>query len=250
MMSRERPRLPLTERSAAPHTCSSSVRLEVLSRMPLFAELTCADIRDLEPLVRSRGYRAGEIVHRVGDMANSLFVVASGTVKLLRPSVHGQNVVTNVLGPGEGFGTLGILGESTYPDTAEAMKVSCVLEISSDIFGDVMGRYPRLALTVLDEVLHRFEQAQQTIRRLSADNAKQRVAAALLALVDKLGVAQDGAFALELPLSRVDLAALTGLTPETVSRVMSRLRDDGTVDTGRRWTVVLDRTRLAAEAAE
>lgn len=250
MMSREGPRLPLTERSAAPHTCSSSVRLEVLSRMPLFAELTSADIRDLEPLVRSRGYRAGETVHQVGDMANSLFVVASGTVKLLRPSVHGQNVVTNVLGPGEGFGTLGILGESTYPDTAEAMKVSCVLEISSDVFGEVMGRYPRLALTVLDEVLHRFEQAQQTIRRLSADNAKQRVAAALLALVDKLGVAQDGAFALELPLSRVDLAALTGLTPETVSRVMSRLRDDGIVDTGRRWTVVLDRTRLAAEAAE
>lgn len=130
------------------------------------------------------------------------------------------------------------------------MKVSCVLEISSDVFGDVMGRYPRLALTVLDDVLHRFEKAQQTIRRLSADSAKQRVAAALLALVDKLGVAQDGAFALDLPLSRVDLAALTGLTPETVSRVMSRLRDDGIVDTGRRWTVVLDRARLAAEAAE
>ncbi|OIU84419.1 hypothetical protein BFN01_13815 [Microbacterium sp. AR7-10] len=249
-MSRERRRLPLTERSAAPHTCSSSVRLEVLNRMPLFSELTCADIRDLEPLVRSRGYRAGEMVHRAGDMANSLFVVASGTVKLLRPSVHGQDVVTNILGPGEGFGTLGILGESTYPDTAEAMTVSCVLEISSDVFNDVMGRYPRLALTVLDEVLHRFEQAQQAIRRLSADNAKQRVAAALLALVDKLGVAQDGAFALELPLTRVDLAALTGLTSETVSRVMSRLRDDGIVDTGRRWTVVLDRTRLAAEAAE
>lgn len=45
MTGRERRRLPLTERSAAPHTCSSSVRLEVLSRMPLFAELTSADIR-------------------------------------------------------------------------------------------------------------------------------------------------------------------------------------------------------------
>lgn len=249
MMSRERPRLPLTERSAAPHTCSSSVRLEVLSRIPLFAELTCADIRDLEPLVRSRGYCDGEVVHQAGDMANSLFVVASGTVKLLRPSVHGQNVVTNILGPGEGFGTLGVLGESTYPDTAEAMAVSCVLEISSDLFNDIMGRYPRLARTVLDEVLHRFEQAQQTIRRLSADNAKQRVAAVLLALADKLGVSRDGVLALKLPLTRVDVAALTGLTPETVSRVMSRLCDDGIVDTGRRWTVILDRDRLAAEEA-
>lgn len=249
-MSRERRRLPLTERSAAPHACSSSVRLEVLSHMPLFAELTCADIRDLEPLVHSRGYRDGEKVHRAGDMANSLFIVASGTVKLLRTSEHGQNVLTNILGPGEGFGTLGILGESTYPDTAEAMAVSCVLEIASDHFNDILGRYPHLALTVLDEVLHRFEQAQQTIRRLSADSAQQRVAAALLGLVDKLGVAQDRALVLEVPLTRVDVAALTGLTPETVSRVMSRLRDAGIVDTGRLWTVILDRTRLAAEAAE
>jgi CRP-like cAMP-binding protein len=102
----------------------------------------------------------------------------------------------------------------------------------------------------LDEVLHRFEQAQQTIRRLSADSAQQRVAAALLGLVDKLGVAQDRALVLEVHLTRVDVAALTGLTPETVSRVMSRLRDAGIVDTGRLWTVILDRTRLAAEAAE
>lgn len=216
----------------------------------MFAELTPADIRDIEPLVQSRGYCAGDLIYRVGDTANRLFVVASGTAKLLRPSVHGQDVVTDILGPGEGFGTLGFLGETTYPDSAEAMTVTCVLEISTDLFNEVMERYPRLARTALDEVLHRFEQAQQTIRRLSADNSKQRVAAALLSLADKFGVTQKGALVLELPLTRVDMAAFTGLTPETVSRVMSQLRDDGIVGAGRRWTVILDRARLESEVAD
>lgn len=246
----ERPRLPLTERSAAPHVCPISVRHEVLSRMPLFAGLTQEDIRDIQPLVRSRGHHAGDMIYRTGDEANNLFLVASGTVKLLRTSARGQDVITNILGPGEGFGALGFLDEPTYPDSAEAMTVACVLEVSTDLFKEFTARYPRLTLTVLAEVLHRFEQAQQTIRRLSADNAKQRIAAALLSLADKLGAARDGSLALELPLTRVDVASLTGLTPETVSRVMSRLCDDGIVDTGRRWTIILNRSRLAAEAAE
>ncbi|WP_264669633.1 Crp/Fnr family transcriptional regulator [Arthrobacter sp. VKM Ac-2550] len=216
--------------------------------MPLFAALTAAEIRDIEPRTQARGYRAGETIYRAGDEAESLFVMASGTTKLLRPSAHGQDVVMNILGPGEGFGTLGILGEPTYADAAEAMAASCVLEISADVFKDVMERHPRLALTVLDEVLHRFEQAQQTIRSLSANNVRQRVAVALLALADKLGAPQGETLALELPLTRADLAALTGTTPETVSRVMSRLRDEGIIETGRRWTTVLNRTRLAAAA--
>lgn len=247
---RERRRLPLTEWSAAPHMCPRPVRLEVLRNMPLFAELTTAEIIGMEPQIHARGYRAGEFFYRHGENAASLFVVALGTTKLIRPSSHGQDVVLNILGPGEGCGTLGILGQPVYPDSAVALTDSCALEISAGVFKDAMERHPRLALTVLDEVLHRFEQSQETIRGLSVDNVRQRVAAALLVLADKLGDPQAGTIALRLPLTRTDLAALTGMTPETVSRVMSSLRDDGIVDTGRRWTTVLDRSRLAAAAEE
>ncbi len=248
MIVQERRRIPLTERSAAPHVCPRPVRLEALERMPLFAALTATEIIDIEPRMQAHGYHAGELIYRFGENATSLFVLASGTAKLHRPSAHGQDVVTNILGPGESFGTLGILGEPTYADSAEAMAVSCALKISASVFRDVMDRHPRLALTVLDEVLHRFEQAQQTIRSLSADNVQQRIASALLTLADKLGDPKGETIGLEFPLTRADLAAMTGMTPETVSRVISRLREDGIVDTGRRWTAILDRPRLEAVA--
>lgn len=75
----------------------------------------------------------------------------------------------------------------------------------------------------------------------------QRVATTLLRLVEKFG--QDragGATLIQLPLSRADLAGMTGSTPESVSRVMSQLRKDGIIESGRRWTSVLDHDRLAA----
>ncbi|GAA4690654.1 Crp/Fnr family transcriptional regulator [Kocuria gwangalliensis] len=245
---RERQRLWLTQWSGDPHMCSRTVRLEVLQRVPLFMDLTTAEIMSLESHVQAHGYRGGELIYRQGENASSLFVMASGAAKLIRPSAHGQDVVLNILGPGEGCGTLGISGPPQYPDSAMALTDSCALEIPAAVFQEAIELHPRLGLTVLDEVLHRLEQAQETIRRLSADNARQRVAAALLVLADKLGDPRAETIILELPLTRTDLAALTGTTPETVSRVMSRLRDDSIVDTGRCWTTILDRPRLSAAA--
>ncbi|MCT2032645.1 helix-turn-helix domain-containing protein [Dietzia cinnamea] len=78
----------------------------------------------------------------------------------------------------------------------------------------------------------------------------------MLRVADKFGEARSGfgdgraaGTLLELPLTRSDLAGITGSTPESVSRVMSRLRREGIIDSGRRWTAVLDRERLA-EIAE
>ncbi|MCY1158193.1 MAG: Crp/Fnr family transcriptional regulator [Citricoccus sp.] len=208
-----------------------------------------AEIIDLEPRVHARGYRAGELIYRCGENATSLFVVALGAVKLIRPSAHGQDVVLNILGPGEGCGTLGFSGRWVYPDSAVALTDSCALEMSAGVVRETMEQHPGLALTVLDEVLHRLEQAEETIRRLSADDVRQRVAAALLVLADKLGAPQAEGITLALPLTRTDLAALTGMTPETVSRVMSKLSNAGIIDTGRRRTTILDRPRLTAVAA-
>lgn len=248
MAMHELPMLPLAERCTAPRPCPRPVRLAVLRRMRMFAELTTAEIIGIEPLLRARGFRAGESIYRQGQCASGLFVLASGTAKLVRATVHGRDVVTDVLAPDEGFGTLDVLGQPVHTESAEAVTASCALEIPAEVLENAMSRHPGLARAVLAEVLRRLEKAQQTIRRLAADPVEQRVAAALLALADKLGTAERGTLTLEVPLTRADFAALTGTTPETVSRVMSRLRDEGILATGRRWTIVRDRARLAAIA--
>lgn len=166
----------------------------------------------------------------------------------MRPSLDGADVLVDVITPGALFGSVSALGDPAYPDSAEALTVTCALSISAADFRGVLHQHPHVALAVLDDVAHRLDHAHQALRRLSGGTVEQRVAATLLTLADKLGEPQDGATLLQLPLTRADLAAMTGSTTESVSRAMSRMHRAGIVDTGRRWTAITDRDRLAALA--
>ena len=74
--------------------------------------------------------------------------------------------------------------------------------------------------------------------------AEQRIAASLVRLARKLGEQRQGAVLIQLPFSRQDLAAMTGTTIETVSRVMSHFAAEGLISTGRKWVSVNDLERL------
>jgi CRP/FNR family transcriptional regulator len=86
------------------------------------------------------------------------------------------------------------------------------------------------------------------VEQLSAYPAEQRIAAALLTLADKMGETRGSSVLIQAPLSRQDLAEMTGTTPETASRIMAQFRHSGLVRTGRRWVAILDASRLTAEA--
>ena len=97
---------------------------------------------------------------------------------------------------------------------------------------------------VLEVVSQRLAESQEIVKQLSAYTAEQRVASALLRLAGKLGEARGQGVLIQLPFSRQDLAAMTGSTIETVSRVMSRFAEEGWVKTGRKWVTIMDTKSL------
>lgn len=248
-MSSGRRTTPLRHGCDTPHHCPLPLRLDVLAHAPYFAGLDRAAIAAVEKRMQVQSYDAGEVIYRTGAPADGLFILATGTVKVLRASLDGAEVLVDVITPGAMFGSIAALGLSTYPDTAQALTVTCALRTSAADFRAVLEQHPGVALVVLDDLATRLEQTQQTVRRLSAGTVEQRVASTLLALADKVGEPRGGAVLLQLPLSRADLAAMTGTTTESVSRTLSTLRRQGVVETGRRWTAVTDREALAALAA-
>ncbi|MFZ2749458.1 MAG: Crp/Fnr family transcriptional regulator, partial [Propioniciclava sp.] len=111
-------------------------------------------------------------------------------------------------------------------------------------------QHPEVALRVVDDVTALLAQARADVTAQSTATVAQRVATTLLRLAEKFGQdSSSGATLIQLPLSRTDLAGMTGSTPESVSRVMSQLRKDGIIDSGRRWTAILDGDRLLATVA-
>jgi CRP-like cAMP-binding protein len=241
---------PLRSEDVEPRLCTIHRRLEVLSKVPFFTALSPEDISAINRLFRPEGYTAGETIYLSGDPAKRLYVVATGKVKLLRHTLGGQDVLLDILAPGEFFGSLSILGDDQYADTAQAHTSGCVLGIGAEDFQTILQTYPTVAIATLTIMAQRLQSAHETIRQLSAFPVAQRVASVLLKLAEKLGEQTDEGLLIQMPLARQDLADMTGTTLETVSRVMSDFHKQGLIRSGRQWVAISDLAALSAAATE
>jgi CRP/FNR family transcriptional regulator, nitrogen oxide reductase regulator len=233
-----------------PDHCSLDVRLDRLGRAPLFADLSAADLAQVSTQFHEHSYAAGAPLYLTGDPAQALFVLAAGKVKLTRHTFSGQDVLLEILAPGDTCGSLALLGDPTYPDTAVAMTPVCALTIDVAAFAAVLRRYPAVTLAALAQTAGRLQTAQATIRELSAQPVEQRIAAILLRLADKLGRPAAPGLVIQVPLTRQELAEMAGATVETASRVVSRWERAGLVQTGRQWIALADRAGLSALVPE
>ena len=245
----ERRRSPVEPVSITPARHCTPVQLRrILAGTPFFAPLTVEEIDELAARVRQTDFQTGDTIHRAGDPATHLAIVAAGVVKLSRPTLDGQDVVVSMLTSGDYFGSLADLGDATYTEDATAQTDCCILLATADEFRQWLERYPAVALATLQLVAERLRHAHAAIEQLSAHPVERRVAAALLRLAQQAGRREGTGTLIEMPLSRQDLADMTGAKVETVSRVMSDFRRAGLIESGRRWIAVTDAEQLAAIA--
>lgn len=225
--------------------------MRILAQIPLFAGLSEDQLDSVDKRLVSLSWAPGDQLYREGESADHLFVMAAGQVKAYKSVSSGQDTIVDILAPGELFGGLSILGQPLYTETAEALVTTCALRLDTGSFREVLFEHPQVALRALEDVTTMLQEARHDSSQRATATVAQRVATALLRLSDKFGQRHDSGQGtlIQLPLSRVDLASITGSTPESVSRVMSRLRKEGIVDSGRGWTAVIDREKLAAVIA-
>jgi CRP-like cAMP-binding protein len=239
-----RPKSPVRLEWVDPAVCTLEYRLKIIGRLPFFRHLSPEAIVVISGLFEDRDVAADETIYFEGDPGDRLYLVATGKVKLLRHTSSGREVLLDILRGGEYFGNLSSLNNRSYNETAVAQTDCCILQISAGNFEKVLIRYPDVTLRVLNAVGQRLEESQDVIKQLSAYTVDQRVAASLVRLARKLGEQNQKGVLIQLPFSRQDLAAMTGTTVETVSRVMSRFAEQGLISTGRKWVAVNDLERL------
>lgn len=243
-----RRQIPLRSTCPQPHHCPRPMRMRILAQIPLFAGLSEDQLDSIDKRMVSLSWAEGDRLYGAGEPAKHLYVVAVGQVKATQSARNGQDAITDILAPGDLFGALSVRTQPVYAETVEALTTTCALRMNTDVFREVLLEHPQVALRVLDDVTALLARARSAASRYAKATVAQRVATTLLSLADKFGqqgASGDGTL-IQLPLSRADLARMTASTPESVSRVMSRLREDGVIDSGRRWTSILDRNKLIA----
>ena len=233
-----------------PGVCSLEYRLKIIRRLPFFRHLSPDAIIGINELFKDCDFAAEQTIYFEGDPGENLHLVASGKVKLTRLASSGREVLLDILQGGEYFGHFAIASQPGYSETAVAQTDCCILQISAQNFETVMNRYPEVTMKVLKAVGQRLEESQEIIKQLSVYTVEERIAATLIRVARKLGEQKQTGMLIQIPFSRQDLAAMTGTTVETVSRVMSRFSTEGLISTGRRWVVLRDIEHLERIAKE
>ena len=212
--------------------------LALLGRSPLFKGANSAELKAALAVSRQVQVERGSFFFHQGESAKVFYVIVDGRVRLSQLTPEGHQVIIHLMGPGDGMGIIVVLANTTYPLSAEAMSDTTALKWGYETTVLLMKNFPRFALNGLRLVAGRFHELQERYRELSTERVEQRVARALLRLTRQVGKRIDTGVLLDLPLTRQDLAEMTGTTLFTVSRILSRWEGEGLIEAGRERIVV------------
>ncbi|HXH07604.1 MAG TPA: Crp/Fnr family transcriptional regulator [Vicinamibacterales bacterium] len=211
----------------------------LLAAVPLFQGLDAKALADVQANARTVRAAAGRVFFREGERARVFYVLRKGRVTFTQVSPEGHEVILRVIGPGEPFGGVAAFVENAvYPVTARAVEAAEAYAWDGPRMLGLMRRFPDMAINAARLIADRLHELQRQHRELMTERVERRVARALVRLAQSAGRRVEGGVEIDFPLSREDLARMTGTTLFTVSRILSAWKQQGLIATARRRVVV------------
>jgi len=213
----------------------------------LFRNLSTDQIQSLGCVFRPARYRRNQILFFEGGVAQHLFALHSGLVKIVKSLENKKERITAVLFPGELFGLESLIDVS-YPLTAVAVRDSEICAAPREDFSTYLRTNPEIALGMVRFLVGELERVRKQMTDMSFKDARMKLATFLLSLITPDTPANNGTVNLTLPLSRQEISEVLELSPETISRTLSAFRRDQLVTARGRHMVIQDRAKLEAIA--
>jgi len=217
---------------------SHPVDLDKFLTVPLFRGLEKSDLQQILQAAALRKMDEGGFFFLQGDPADHLYVLTSGRVKLAQSSADGQQVLMRAIGPYTLFGAVALSQNEIYPVSAETVEACTALGWTKPSLMLFVSRYPALAMNAIHMMAAQVQEFQERFRQLATERVERRLARTLLRLASQTGRKTEEGVLIDLPLTRQDLAEMTGTTLFTVSRTLKQWEDQGLVISGRERVII------------
>lgn len=215
-----------------------------VAALALFSGLDPDKVGALAAVAELRRRQKGRLLFRTGEPADGFYGVASGKVRIYRSSPSGKEHILHVFGPGEAFAEVVVFQGGVFPADAQTLEDSELLFFPRRGFVGLLRDDPELAMGMLALLSSRLRFFVKKIEELSLKEVPARLAAHLLLLH-----AAQKKRRLDLELPKGQLAGYLGTIPETLSRVLRRMAEDGLIALDGQAVVLEDVERLAEVAS-
>jgi CRP-like cAMP-binding protein len=211
----------------------------------LFRAADEAAIDRVVAALRIRRFRRGETVFHQGDPGDALFVLATGSVKVVLPGDDtAEPAIVAILGAGEFFGELAILDGAAHSATIVAVESTETLVLHRDTFLDLVDTDPTLRRVLLASLAAEIRRLTGHVEDLHFLDLPGRLASRIVRLAASAGT-ESGEARIAWPYTQSELAGMIGGSRQSVNRLLADLTDQGLVRIDRDHLVVPDLGRLA-----
>ena len=215
-----------------------------LRQVSIFNTLSAGEATEISPYFLSGKYGKKEAIFSEGDPSEWLYIVKKGKVKITKISHDGKEIILEIIPPNDFFGGIAVLRGFPYPANAVAMEDTEVVKISRRNLMSVIDRFPNLMYCMATNIGDRIKGSHETLKSIALEKVESRIASLLLKLSDKAGEKTSEGVAINMKLTKQDIAEMVGTTVETSIRTMSKLSKAGLVSTKAGKIIVRDLERL------
>lgn len=190
-------------------------------------------------------YSKGDVIYFTDDPANTMYLISSGKVKIVNYTEDGEELVRAILGKGEMFGELALLGEETRGETAEALQDGTSLcAVRTDQLYELMKEDHEFTFKIYKWIGLRMRKLERRIDNLIFKDVRSRLIDFLKELAQEKGIKTDEGIMVENFFTHKNLASLLGTSRQTITTTLNELRDEGLIDFSRKKIVLKNPERL------
>ena len=207
--------------------------------------LTESELELINSSKHTRVYEAGEALYHQGDEAMGVHCIQSGLIGLRRLDAHGNSILLRLAPGGATVGYRAFLTKSEHRLTAEVLTPSVVCFIAKSLVSRLLGENPLLGERFLQHCLSDMDDVESDYARSLTHGLKARFLHVMVVFYERLGYRDDtGRQTMDLPVRRTEIAELIGAQPESVSRMIRDLQNEGVLEFDKRRVVFRDMDRV------
>ncbi len=190
----------------------------------------------------SRIVKKGEVLFEEGEHINGVFCVKDGICKVSKMSDNGRDQIVHLIKKGDLLGERSLINDEVSNLKAIAVNDMQVCFIPKEEIVRDLEKNPKFTMDILKNMASSLKNADNVIVDMAQKTVKQRLAATLLYLDDKFEKDTDGA--IDVSLSREDIANIIGTATESAIRLLSEFKKKGLINLKGKQVFILDTQKL------
>ncbi len=201
--------------------------IEFLKNIQLFSSLTDEELHQMSTEMSIKKFKKNEAILYEEDTNKYMYVVLSGKVKAVHVNEEGKEIILAIHQSGDFFGEISLIDGKTVPAAVIATEDSTTAIISKKKFYAMLFINKKILQNLLQIFCSRLRESWDRVQLLNFKNASQRIKMLFMMLCNSYGQGTNDGVTLKIKLTHQNIADMTGLTRETVTRIIDTWQKKG-----------------------